>query len=168
MGSTDIATSKYRILILTLVPRFAVLQKHIGPLSCELADQTNLWLFIFFPKRFFCSITNTLYLVQSVESLCNHMYTYIFIIRTCVCCTLYRIISYFKLNENSRCTPPLYQSTQVKHYSSDVFTRNCNWKNEKVFVIIYSILSLVIHAAMKLEVADIAYKILIINLFFKN
>lgn len=36
--------------------------------------------------------------------------------------------------------PPLYQSTQVKHYSSDVFTRNCNWKNEKVFVIIYSIL----------------------------
>lgn len=97
MGSTDIATSKYKILILTLVPRFAVLQKHIGPLSCELADQTNLWLFIFFPKRF-CSITNTLYLVQSVESLCNHMYTYIFIIRTCVCCTLYRIISYFKLS----------------------------------------------------------------------
>lgn len=36
--------------------------------------------------------------------------------------------------------PPLYQSTQVKHYSSGVFTRNCNWKNEKVFVIIYSIL----------------------------
>lgn len=36
--------------------------------------------------------------------------------------------------------PPLYQSTQVKHYSSDVFTRNCNWKTEKVFVIIYSIL----------------------------
>lgn len=36
--------------------------------------------------------------------------------------------------------PPLYQSTQVKHYSSDVFTRNCNWKNEKDFVIIYSIL----------------------------
>lgn len=36
-----------------LVPRFAVLQKHIGPLSCELADQTNLWVFIFFPKRFF-------------------------------------------------------------------------------------------------------------------
>lgn len=34
--------------------------------------------------------------------------------------------------------PPLYVSTQVKHYSSDVFTRNCNWKNEKVFVIIYS------------------------------
>lgn len=97
MGSTDIATSKYKILILTLVPRFAVLQKHIGPLSCELADQTNLWLFIFFPKRF-CSITNTLYLVQSVESLCNHMYTYIFIIRTCECCTLYRIISYFKLS----------------------------------------------------------------------
>lgn len=98
MGSTDIATSKYKILILTLVPRFAVLQKHIGPLSCELADQTNLWLFIFFPKRFFCSITNTLYLVQSVESLCNHMYTYIFIIRTCVCCTLYIIISYFQLS----------------------------------------------------------------------
>lgn len=36
--------------------------------------------------------------------------------------------------------PPLYHSTQVKRYSSDVFTRNCNWKNEKVFVIIYSIL----------------------------
>lgn len=36
--------------------------------------------------------------------------------------------------------PPLYQSTHVKRYSSDVFTRNCNWKNEKVFVIIYSIL----------------------------
>lgn len=36
--------------------------------------------------------------------------------------------------------PPLYHSTQVKRYSSDVFTRNCSWKNEKVFVIIYSIL----------------------------
>lgn len=99
------------------------------------------------------------------------MYTYIFIIRTCVCCTLYRIISYFKLSLVMKILdvpPSLYQSTQVKHYSSDVFTRNCNWKNEKVFVIIYSILSLVIHAAMKLEVADIAYKILIINLFFKN
>lgn len=36
--------------------------------------------------------------------------------------------------------PPLYHSTQVKRYSSDVITRNCNWKNEKVFVIIYSIL----------------------------
>lgn len=35
---------------------------------------------------------------------------------------------------------PLPYSTQVKRYSSDVFTRNCNWKNEKVFVIIYSIL----------------------------
>lgn len=63
---------------------------------------------------------------------------------------LFQVIS---RNENSRCTPPLYQSTQFKHYSSDVFTRNCNWKNEKVFVIIYSKLSLVIHAAMKLEVA---------------
>lgn len=63
---------------------------------------------------------------------------------------LFQVIS---RNENSRCAPPLYQSTQVKHYSSDVFTRNCNWKNEKVFVIIYSKLSLVIHAAMKLEVA---------------
>lgn len=97
------------------------------------------------------------------------MYTYIFIIRTCVCCTLYIIISYFNVfsrNENSRCTPSPLSINASKHYSSDVFTRNCNWKNEKVFVIIYSILSLVIHAAMKLEVADIAYKILIINLFF--
>lgn len=36
--------------------------------------------------------------------------------------------------------PPLYQSTQVEHYSSDVFTRNCNWKIEQVLNIIYSIL----------------------------
>lgn len=45
--------------------------------------------------------------------------------------------------------PPLYQSTQVKHYSSDVFTRNCNWKNEKVFVIIYSILVIGLFSVIK-------------------
>lgn len=58
--------------------------------------------------------------------------------------------------------PPLYQSTQVEHYSSDVFTRNCNWKNEKVFVIIYSILVAlfsVIKGNMYLYVRDEEYLI---------
>lgn len=71
------------------------------------------------------------------------MYINIFIICICVCCILYIIISYFNVffcNENFRCIFFFLLINVSKYYSFDVFIRNCNWKNEKVFVIIYSIL----------------------------